>query len=76
MTENITDPQNQGQIIQSGPEVVTDFLRKIIADQSLDKDTVNAIAALHGAGKLTATNLLKSLESVRGVATHGSPAKT
>ncbi len=76
MSEITMDPQGQNQNIQSGPEIVADFLRKISADPSLDKDTVNSIEGLHKAGKLTAVNLLKSLENVRGKATHGSPAKT
>ena len=76
MTETTIDPQGQGQNIQSGPEIVTDFLRKTSADPSLDKDTVDAIEGLYGAGKLTAINLLKSLENVRSRATHDSSKKT
>jgi len=76
MPETIIDPQGQGQTIQSGPDVVTDFVRKISADKNLDKDTVAAIERLHQAGKLTAINLLKSLENARGIAGHDSLKKT
>ncbi len=76
MTETTIHPQDQSQNIQSGPEIVENFLRKIGADQSLDKDTVDSIQGLHRAGKLTAINLLKGLENARGRATHGSATKT
>lgn len=76
MAETIIDPQGQGQTIESGPEVVADFIRMISADKTLDKDTVAAIEGLHRAGKLTATNLLKGLENASGIASHDSPAKT
>jgi hypothetical protein len=76
MTETTIDPQDQSHNIQSGPEIVTDFLQKIRADQSLDKDTVDAIEGLYRVGKLTATNLLRNLENVRSRATHDSPEKT
>lgn len=73
MAETIINPQ--GQDIRSGPEVVTEFVRKITADKNLEKDTVAAIEGLHRAGKLTTNNLLKSLESARGIAGHGSLTK-
>jgi len=76
MTEATINPPGQNQNIQSGPEIVTDFLREIGTDSSLDKDTVNAIESLHRAGKLTAIYLLKILEKARYKATHGSLAKT
>lgn len=76
MADPIIDPQGQGPTIQSGPEVVTDFVRKITADENLDKDTVAAIEGLHRSGKLTTNNLLKSLENARGIAGHDSSTKT
>jgi hypothetical protein len=76
MTEATINSQGQSQSIQSGPEILTDFLRKISADPGLDKDTVSAIQGLHRAGKLTVIYLLKTLEKARDRATHGSPAKT
>ncbi len=74
MAETILDPQAQS--IQSGPEIVTEFVRKISTDKNLDKDTVAAIEGLHRVGKLTTNNLLKSLENARGIAGHGSLTKT
>jgi hypothetical protein len=76
MSETTINHQDQSQNIQSGPEIVSDFLRKIGADTSLDKDTVNAIEGLHGTGKLTVINLLKNLENARGRTLHGSTSKT
>jgi hypothetical protein len=76
MAETIIDSQDQNQNIQSGPEIVTDFMRKITTDQSLDTDTVTAIERLYRADKLTTTNLLKSLENTRGNVKHGSLTKT
>ncbi len=76
MTEATINSQGQSQSIQSGPEIVTDFLRKISADPGLDKDTVSAIQGLHRADKLTVIYLLRSLENARGGTTHGSRAKT
>ena len=76
MTEATINPPGQSQNIQSGPEIVTDFLRKISADKSLDKETIDAIEDLYTAGKLTATNLLKCLDNARSGGTHGSTKKT
>jgi hypothetical protein len=76
MTETSINPQDQSQDIRSGPEIVGDFLCKLRTDQTLDKNTVDAIEGLYSVGKLTAINLLKSLENVRSKATHDSPEKT
>jgi hypothetical protein len=59
----IVQPQNGN--LKSGPEIVADFLKEIDARADLDRPTVNAILTLHAAGKLTANNLLKALDSVR-----------
>ena len=74
MAKTIIDPQAQD--IRSGPEVVSEFVRKTSADKNLDKSTVAAIEGLHRADKLTTNNLLKSLENARGIAAHDSPTKT
>ena len=76
MAQQSIDPQSQDQNIQSGPEIVAEFVRKTLADEGLDKDTVNAVKVLYGTGKLTTINLLKILENVRGQAKHGSLTKT
>ena len=76
MAKKIIDPRDQNHNIQSGPEIVSDFIRKITADPSLDKDTVAAIEGLYQTKKLTTTNLLKNLENTRGIVKHGSLTKT
>ncbi len=76
MTESVGESQERGEIIESGPEIVAAFVRKISADQSIDRETVTAIESLHRAGKLTAPNLLRALESARAKAKHGSLTKT
>ena len=52
--------------VRSGPEIVTDFVASLKDDSSLDRATVAAIDDLVTKGKLTFTNLLKSLEEARG----------
>ena len=73
MDEQTIDAQDQS--VQAGPDIVTEFVRKISADQTLDKGAAAAIETLHAASKLTANNLLKMLENARGDARHGSPTK-
>jgi hypothetical protein len=65
MDEKTPVVQLQNDELRSGPEIVTAFLKEIEARVDLDRPTVNAILTLHAAGKLTATNLLKALDSVR-----------
>jgi hypothetical protein len=50
----------------SGPEIVANFLQTIKLDPHIDESTVNVIEVLTRTGKLTVTNLLKSLEEARG----------
>jgi hypothetical protein len=52
--------------VRSGPEIVADFVALLKQDPALDVGTVTAIESLLLRGKLTFTNLLKSLEEVRG----------
>ncbi len=73
MDEQTIEAQDQN--VQAGPDIVTEFVRKISADQTLDKGTAAAIETLHAASKLTANNLLKTLENARGDAKHGPPTK-
>lgn len=51
---------------RSGPEIVTDFVASLKENTSLDAATVAAVEDLQVKGKLTFTNLLKSLEDLRG----------
>ncbi len=68
MSEKTPNAGNQRNKIRSGPEIVADFIQTIKADSSLDKLTIEAIEALYRDGKLTWTNLLRSLEETRGKA--------
>lgn len=76
MTESPKESQEGSAKAESGPEIVTAFVRRIAADQTLDRDAVSAIESLHQAGKLTPTNLLKALENARSKDEHGSLTKT
>jgi hypothetical protein len=52
--------------VRSGPEIVADFVASLKEDLTLDAGTVIVIEELLTKGKLTFTNLLKSLEEIRG----------
>jgi hypothetical protein len=52
--------------VRSGPELVAAFVASLTKDSTLDAATVAAIEDLVTKGKLTFTNLLKSLEEARG----------
>jgi hypothetical protein len=52
--------------VRSGPEIVTDFVTTLKEDSTLDAATVATIESLLTKGKFTFTNLLKSLEELRG----------
>ncbi len=52
--------------VRSGPEIVADFVASLKENSMLDAGTVAAIEGLLANGKLTFTNLLKSLEELRG----------
>jgi len=52
--------------VRSGSEIVADFVASLKEDPTLDAGTVTAIENLLMKGKLTFTNLLKSLEESRG----------
>ncbi len=51
--------------IQSGPEIVADFIKQIKNDTLLDQPVVEALETLRSADKLTVINLLRSLEEAR-----------
>jgi hypothetical protein len=55
-----------GSRVRSGPEIVADFIASLKEDATLDAATITAIETLSIKGKLTFTNLLKSLEDARG----------
>jgi len=73
MTEKTSESQHR---IESGPEIVAEFVRRISADEALDRDTTAAIESLHLAGRLTATNLLRALENARTRSKYGPLTKT
>jgi hypothetical protein len=52
--------------VHSGPEIVADFVASLKQDLTLDTGTIIVIEELLTKGKLTFTNLLKSLEEIRG----------
>jgi hypothetical protein len=52
--------------VRSGPEIVADFVASLKSDSTLDAETVATVESLLKRGKLTFTNLLKSLEDLRG----------
>ena len=52
--------------LRSGPEIVADFVASLKGNETLDAATVAAVEDLLIKGKLTYTNLLNSLEDVRG----------
>lgn len=76
MTELPKESQQGTARAESGPEIVSAFVRRIGADQGMDREVAAAIESLHKAGKLTTTNLLRALESARSKGKHGSLTKT
>jgi len=61
--ENCDSTENT---IQSGREIVADFIANLKKDPTLDGLTISVIDSLFEGEKLTATNLLKYLEEARG----------
>lgn len=55
-------PSTPNPNLQTGVEIVAEFLKTIGSDTSLDSRTVQAILSLYSSGKLTTNALLKSLE--------------
>jgi hypothetical protein len=51
--------------IKSAQEVISDFVKSLSDDASLDAETVAVITDLYGEDKLSKTNLLRELESRR-----------
>lgn len=51
--------------IKTGSEVVSEFLESLQGDESIDADTLDALRDLFKLGKLSKTQLLKSLELLR-----------
>ena len=54
--------------IKTGSEVVTDFLESLQGDESIDADTLSVLWDLFESGRLSKTQILKSLEAVRAMA--------
>ena len=54
-----------GKTIRSGPDIVKEFVRALLEDPSLDKDTVEAIEHLYNENKLSPTKLQQALELKR-----------
>lgn len=76
MSDETKDPTAPVENIQSGPQVVAEFVQKIHVDKSLDEKTVLAIEVLYKAGKLTTNHLMRILENARKDPGHGSASKT
>jgi hypothetical protein len=74
MADKIIMPQNRTENLQSGPEIVKDFVRGLPSVPGLDGDTVEAIMTLHASGRLTTNALLRELESRRGTKLDDPPA--
>lgn len=51
--------------IQSGKEILDEFIKDIKSDEKLDQDTVAAIIDLYGSGKLTDRQLTNKLSELR-----------
>lgn len=51
--------------IKTGSQVVSEFLESLQGDESVDAATLGAIRELFKAGKLSKTQVLKSLETLR-----------
>jgi hypothetical protein len=68
MNESTPNIEDYTDKIRSGSEIVAEFIEALKADSNLDKPTIEAIEVLYKGGKLTSTNLLKSLEEARGKA--------
>jgi hypothetical protein len=66
MQDETSPQQGQPSALQSGPEVVASFIDELSTQTDLDQGTVSAIAQLYGAKRLSVTNLVKSLEELRG----------
>jgi hypothetical protein len=66
MSQELPNRESPTIQLRSGLEIVTDFVASLKENKSLDADTVAAVEDLLAKGKLTFTNLLKSLEDLRG----------
>ena len=75
MTKEPKPPADQAAQVHSGSRIVSEFVQDMAVDQNLDRDTVEAIATLHRAEKLTVGSLLKALENARGLAKYGPTTK-
>ena len=53
--------------IKSGPQIVKDFIEALRNDESLDQPTVEVIAQLYSAKKITQTRLQQGLALKRKV---------
>lgn len=61
--------------IKNATEVVTNFLDAQMKDENLDLGTVKAVKGLRDDGKLTKTNLVRQLETLRNAVIKASIAK-
>jgi hypothetical protein len=66
MPAELPNRQSSTIALRSGPEIVADFVASLKENKSFDAATVAAVEDLLVKGKLTFTNLLKSLEDLRG----------
>ena len=69
MSERQHHARKNAPTIQSGPQIVADFIESLTDKEALDGPTVKAIVVLHKADKLSLTNLLKLLDEARGKTT-------
>jgi hypothetical protein len=69
MSEQEQNIKKNTPTIQSGPQIVADFIESLKNNAALDTPTVEAIETLHKANKLNLTPLLKMLEDARGKTT-------
>ena len=51
--------------IKSGSQVVSEFVKSLQGDETIDKDTLGALRDLFQTGKLSKIRLLDSLEALR-----------
>jgi hypothetical protein len=66
LSEDSPAPNSSPDVINSGPEIVAQFVEEMRSDSNLDKATIEAVAKLYRDGTLTRTSLLKLLEQERG----------
>jgi hypothetical protein len=66
MTDPIPESKSEAPRIHTGPEVISQFLRELELDAQLDQVVIATIKRLHATDRLNITNLIKSLEELRG----------